>query len=78
MHDVIQLSDQIFVTVFLSLWFLFPVGLFISVGQVDKNTVHPIDLNVVRKDTDKAAAGKRFTLNPTADRKPKFGEGLPT
>jgi hypothetical protein len=65
---VLRLSDQIFVIIMLSSWFLFPIGVFISVSQLDKNTVHEIDLNVVRKETD--AEGEettKLTLNPTAE-----------
>jgi hypothetical protein len=65
---VIRLSDQIFVIVFLASWFLFPIGVFISVSQLDKNTVHEIDLNVVRKKKKTDEKTKiRITLNPTAD-----------
>jgi hypothetical protein len=70
MDMVLRLSDQLFVIFFLSFWFLFPIGVFISVAQLDKNTVHEIDLNVVRKEPRLDDAGKaqvKVTLNPTAE-----------
>lgn len=52
MHDWYEIVLTVFV---LSFWFLFPIGMFLSVSHVDKNTDQVVRLEHLRHDSEEAA-----------------------
>lgn len=46
-----QLPDMILTIIVLSFWFLFPIGMFLSVSHVDKNTDQVVRLGHLRHDS---------------------------
>lgn len=51
MHEVASPLEMILTIIVLGFWFLFPVGMFISVAHVDKNTDQVIRLDQLRHDS---------------------------
>lgn len=49
-----QLPDMILTIIVLSFWVLFPVGIFLSVSHVDKNTDQVLRLNHLRHRSEEA------------------------
>lgn len=68
--------DMILTVVVLSFWFLFPIGMFLSVAHVDKNTHQVIDLDKLRHDSEEPQViAEKKTV---ASKKPRSYKGRPT
>ena len=55
-------GDQILTILVLSLWFLFPLGMFLSVSHVEKNTDQIIQLDKLRHHSAEEVVKKRNFL----------------
>lgn len=62
--NVSHYPDAILVISLLSLWVLFPVGLFMSVSHVDKNTDQIIRLEKLRHMPESAPVQKHTMVKP--------------
>lgn len=62
--------DIILTVVVLSFWFLFPIGIFLSVAHVDKNTDQVVRLDKLRHDSTEARPEVAAAKTPAKKRKP--------
>lgn len=56
--------EVILTIIALSFWFLFPIGMFISVSHVDKNTDQIVRLDHLRYEADEPVKAKRPAFQP--------------